>query len=455
MIYIQNLLKAKPKYGYDRMPHENLIKIENIQGLIKKELRLISIYDETRKFVLFRSFIDSIYLEEPSLSTLISAESTVISNNHESITSNEDSNEADRLAAESQTKKRLFNEYEKFIINQKDDLSKVKHLFNIIEVYLGKKQFFKSFALKVIDYLSGVLIILNKLNQNGTLEQNESALLKVKAYEKRAVAFKRMSNKYDWESVEKVDYLSKSKHDFMHSISHVDDINSNELIDKQNNFVFYYKQAINEQNNEGIVSENVVFNLNKSIELNYSLFEAHYQRLLALYELNDLTRLHFLSPMFKFDQSFPSNNIFLLEFFKSIVRGNRNKKTESKSMNIQLDRTFKVKIKNQKSLKLYIKLVLLNVGFYELNCNNKENLGWLLRNGKLSVREIKSNKDLKEKVYASDLKSMISQIEQQNKNQTQNMQTYCKYFEIFVESAQCYGEAGKEFIKNIGRPTYP
>jgi len=497
LIYIQQLLNSSKIYDdnkndFDRITDENKAKIEKIIDLIRTNLKRISIYDETRKFLFIQSFRTALDLEEPSSedesplethSSLYNASnqafSTAPTETSESLTEEEELMKANELAnACKENLRKKLKAYETFIVKEIKSATKWKHLFNLVKIYYQKKPFYKAYALKAIDYATLALEILrNDLSTDSKIEMS-------KAYEMRGLINKRLSDKYSWETIEKLDYLTKAKRDFIRAsdycaIKHPAIAPAKTTLEsaETQNFVNIYKQALREIENEIALDKHVALLFDRSIELNPFLYEAHFQRLLALYELSDLTRLHHLADMFKvlqptnFQCDTHSENI-ILQFFKLLINTNNPNSKQKKKRKISkeqrlneankcsnvindpvqfVDQIFGVKIKNQRVLKLYVKLIRLRdaqgTEFFELNCNNRESLNCLLRNGKSSVVEIRKHKELKEKIDSNDLRQMFVEIERQTSKQVDEMEIYCKHFESFVESAQASGERGRRFVE--------
>ena len=511
LIYIQRLLNSSKIYrlqtddnknGIDRITDENEAKIEEIIDLIRSNLKRISIYDEKRKFLFIQSFRTALNLEEPSGEdeSLLKAASFFHSASTQAFSAastetSEASADADLIkanelanACEENPRKKL-KAYETFIVNEMKSATKLKHLFNLVKIYYQKKPFYKAYGLKAIDYATlAMKILLNDSSKDSKIEMTE-------VYEMRGLIYKRLSDKYSWETIEKLDYLTKAKWDFVRASTYCAIEHSAVAVAKTTlesgetqNFVIVYKQAHREIGNEIAINKRVASLFDRSIDLNPFLYEAHFQHLLAFYELSDLTRLHHLADMFwslrppnlQFDINFDtfqcdthSGNI-TLDFLKLLINANnpnskqqkkRKKGKLSKQRAIEsnkynnvindpvhfVDRIFSVKIRNQRVLKLYVKLIRLRdaqgTDFFELNCNNRESLNCLLRNGKSSVREIKKHKELKEKIDSSDLRQMVVQIERQRSQQVDKMETYCRNFESFIESARASGERGRRFVE--------
>lgn len=261
-----------------------------------------------------------------------------------------------------------FTEYESYVTSMPDSPSKREHLFEIAQIYATKKPCLKLFLNKAIDLVDKSIAIEEFMGRASGANSDSEASLRDK-YELKGRIHLELARKYPFASFEKYTNLKKSKNSFVKSNSFQSD--SPKRIIDDNDFVALFVQAFENPNKTNLYEQ--------ALKLNPYFFEAEYQMIMRFFELNECV------DVFHFNEKYSRllhTSQPILKLFDLLLASKRPKQLE-----FYVDKIFKVRVKNNKQLPLYLKLIKTEYS-YRIAYNDEGQLVNLLKYGKLSVIEV-------------------------------------------------------------------
>lgn len=301
-----------------------------------------------------------------------------------------------------------FSAYEAAIDAADANIAKANNLLIIAQVYLEKSILLKAQLCKLLERLSLAIDIFEQAFIQEEKPEVEVALKHT--YAKRALVYERMAAKHPLYSAANWHNLERAKADYIKAEQTASLENHS---DAKNNFIAIYQQA------------NKVPELAKAVELYHHavkahpyFFEAHYQRLLAFYELKNLTQAHYLNAAF---DPLVKAAAPIVKFLELLTQN------QARSINAFVNKTIKIKIHNRRNKVLYAKVHLIN-NQYMLSCSSELKLIQLLKAAKLLISITKQTRPLVYSYTNKDFKNIITTILNEEKEQEANINQYNGFF---------------------------
>lgn len=296
-----------------------------------------------------------------------------------------------------------FLVYESEVTRANDNLAKANHLLILAKEYQGKPLLIRT-QLTILQKHLTVAIAIFELaihyQADAALNENLS-----RAYAQRAGVHQRLAAKFPRYSNEHWKYLEHARADYVQV--HQSDMSPD-------NFIAIYREG--KSLHEPCRSPDLY---DKAIALNPYFWEAHYQRLLAYYELNNMMHFHRLSPCFS---SLNTERKPVLNFLKCISNSPGNTELFNK--------VIKVSIRNNARHPLYLKIHVVD-DRYLLSCSGEFSLQLLLQFGSVRIKVINKDKILLHHYDDNGFKKIINDLDEKQMHQLDSLNQYIDYFEDY------------------------